>query len=352
MFSSSSFKLLLPVYLLSFFSGLILLSVSSRLFWFQVFWVAIGTFFIFITWHFDLRGLIRNRGLIAFLYVASIFFLIVTLFMPAVRGIHAWIPLGPFFLQPVEAVKITLLLMYAYFFARRHHSLGNPSNIGISFLVLAVPTLIVLKQPDTGSALILIGMWLSFLFMSGLRLRHLVFGVVLTVIGSFFLWGYLADYQRERILGTLDPDRDPLGINYNVIQSKIAIGSAGWFGKGFGQGTQVQLGFLPEAETDFIAASFIEEWGLIGGLVVLASFFMLCRAVIKIGLEVAENNFDRFICLGAIVIFGSHFIINIGSVTGLLPVIGLPFPFLSYGGSNLLTNFALIAIINAIAVRT
>ncbi len=351
MVSSPSFKLLLPVYLLSLFSGLILLSVSSRLFWFQLLWVAVGTLFIGIAWRLDIRGLIRNRGLIAALYLISILFLVVTLFMPAIRGIHAWIPLGPFFLQPVEAVKITLLLMYAYFFARRHNSLGNPLNIGISFLVLLLPVLIVLKQPDTGSALILIGMWLSFLFMSGLRLRHLLIGLLLIIIGSFFLWGYLADYQRERILGTIDPNRDPLGVNYNVIQSKIAIGSAGWFGKGFGQGTQVQLGFLPEAETDFIFPSFVEEWGLLGGLAILLSFFMLCRAIIKIGVEVAENNFDRFVCLGAIVIFGAHFIVNIGSVTGFLPVIGLPFPFLSYGGSNLLTNFALVAIINAIAVR-
>lgn len=351
MVSSPSFKLLLPVYFLSFFSELILFSINPRLFLFQLVWIFVGTIFIVAAWRFDIRGLIKNRGFIAFLYLVSIFFLVVTLFMPTVRGIHAWIPLGPFYLQPVEAVKITMLLMYAYFFARRHNSIGNPLNIGISSLVLILPVLIVLKQPDTGSALILIGMWLSFLLMSGLRLRHLGLGLLLIIIGSFFLWGHLAPYQRERILGTIDPNRDPLGVNYNVIQSKIAIGSAGWFGKGFEQGTQVQLGFLPEAQTDFIFPSFVEEWGLIGGLAVLGAFFMLCRSIIKIGMDIAENNFDRFVCLGAVVIFGAHFIVNVGSVTGLLPVIGLPFPFLSYGGSNLLTNFALVAIINSIAVR-
>ena len=160
----------------------------------------------------------------------------------------------------------------------------------------------------------------------------------------------LEDYQKERILGTLFPERDVLGINYSVSQSKIAIGSAGFFGKGFSQGTQTQLGFLPEAQTDFIFASLIEEWGLLGGMLIIVAFLVLIFRIIKIGLA-SDNNFNRFFCLGAIVLFGSQFILNIGSNLGITPVIGVTFPFLSYGGSSVLVNLILIGIVQSIIVR-
>lgn len=346
---TSSFRLLLPVYILSAFSLVILASISTRLFWFQLSWVIIGSLIIFLLGYFNWRSLLRNRGLIFLGYVISLFLLLVTLFMPASRGVQAWIPIGPFFIQPVEALKITMLLMYAYFFAKRHDRLANPRNLLAPLIILIIPAVIILLQPDTGSLLVLVALWLSFLLESGLPARYLLYGTLAVIISSFFLWGHLADYQRERIIGVFRPELDPLGINYNVIQSKIAIGSAGFLGKGFKQGTQVQLGFLPESQTDFIIPSFIEEWGLLGGLAVLLSFFYLCREIINIGLNIAKDNFDKFICLGVIIIFSFHFFINIGSVTGLLPVIGLPFPFMSYGGSSLLTSFALVAIINSIA---
>ena len=143
---------------------------------------------------------------------------------------------------------------------------------------------------------------------------------------------------------------DPLGINYNVIQSKIAIGSAGFFGKGFGQGSQVQLGFLPEAQTDFIFAAFTEEWGMIAGIFLLVAFAVMVFRIIKIGLA-ADNNFSRFVCLGTVVLLIVQFVLNTGSNLGLTPVIGVTFPFLSYGGSSLLTNFILIGIIQSVFIR-
>ena len=156
--------------------------------------------------------------------------------------------------------------------------------------------------------------------------------------------------SKRKNFGFSFSDRDPLGVNYNVIQSKIAIGSAGFFGKGFGQGTQSQLGFLPEAQTDFIFAAFIEEWGLFLGFLLVVIFAFLILRIVKIGLN-AENNFSRFICLGTVILFIAQFIFNVGSNLGLTPVVGVTFPFLSYGGSSLLTNLILVGIIQSIFVR-
>ena len=344
-----SFKLLFPVYILSLSSLLILFSINTRLFYLQLGWICLGTFIIFAFRYLDIRALLNSREFIFIVYVFSIILVLATLFFPAIRGIKAWIPLGPFALQPVEFVKISLLLMYAYFFAKRHNSLADIRNIIIPLILLTIPSIIVLNQPDLGSVLVLFGMWLSFILFSGLTKKHIIIGLFICIVGSFLSWGALADYQRERILGLFSPESDPLGVNYNVIQSKIAIGSSGLLGKGFGQGTQVQLGFLPESQNDFILPAFIEEWGLLGGFIIIMSFAFLAREIINIGKNVAENNFTRFFCLGALVIFFIHFTINTGSVLGLLPVIGLPFPFLSYGGSNMLMSFILIAIINSIA---
>ena len=160
----------------------------------------------------------------------------------------------------------------------------------------------------------------------------------------------LQDYQKERIVGVFFSERDVLGINYSVIQSKIAIGSAGFFGKGFNQGTQIQLGFLPEAQTDFIFAALIEEWGIFGGMLIIAAFMFLILRIITIGME-TDNNFNRFLCLGTVVLFGVQFVLNVGSNLGLTPVIGVTFPFLSYGGSSILINLILIGIIQSIATR-
>ncbi|PIR04626.1 MAG: hypothetical protein COV57_03530 [Candidatus Liptonbacteria bacterium CG11_big_fil_rev_8_21_14_0_20_35_14] len=346
-----SFKLLLPIYILSASSLLILFSINTRLFYLQLMWIILGNIIILSFKYIDVRALLNNREFIFIIYILSIILVFSTLFFSPIRGIKAWIPLGIFALQPVELIKISLLLMYAYFFAKKHNSLADIRNIITPLILLLIPSVIVLNQPDLGSVLVLFGMWLSFILFSGLTKKHIIIGLILLILGSFISWGLLANYQKDRIIGLFSPESDPLGINYNVIQSKIAIGSSGFLGKGFGQGTQVQLGFLPESQNDFILPAFIEEWGLLGGLIIIGAFSFLCREIINIGVNVAENNFIRFFCLGSVVILLIHFTINTGSVLGLLPVIGIPFPFLSYGGSNMLMSFTLIAIINSITTR-
>ena len=270
-----------------------------------------------------------------------------------IRSVRGWISLGFFNFQPVELSKLSLILFFAYFFAKKHIGIARISNIIIPFFIFLIPAAVVLKQPDLGSVLVMFGIWIGFLLTSGLRLKHLFFGSAILIFGFCLAWfSFLANYQKERIIGVFYPESDPLGVNYNVIQSKIAIGSSGFFGKGFKQGSQVQLGFLPESHNDFIFAALSEEWGLIGGFSVITTFFLLCVEIIYVGRRLALNNFDRFFCLGSALVLIIHFFINTGSATGFSPVIGLPFPFLSYGGSNLLTNFSIVAIVNAIALRS
>ena len=345
-------KLNLSVFLLIGGGLLSLISSKPDLFWKQLLFLAIGLIFMFLVIRFDWRPFINHRGVIFGIYFFIILLLIITyIFAPSVRGVKAWLPLGPFQLQASEFAKISLIIIFASFFRKKHIGIARVSNLLISFAYFFIPALLVLIQPDLGSALILFSIWFGFLLVSGLRWRHLMASLFIFLVVGALMWLYVfQDYQKERILGVFLPERDPLGINYNVIQSKIAIGSASFFGKGFGQGTQVQLGFLPEAQTDFIFAALIEEFGLFAGFIAITAFGVLIFQIIKIGLN-SDNNFNRFVCLGSAVFFISQFILNTGSNLGITPVIGVTFPFLSYGGSSLLTNLIMIGIIQSIAAR-
>lgn len=329
-----------------------LLSTAPSLFYKQLLWTVFGFVLIFLIIRFDWRPYINYRGVIFGLYFLSILLLIATYFLaPTIRGTKGWLPLGPFNLQVSELTKLVLIIFFAHFFSRKHIGIGRVSTLITSFIYFLIPGFFVALQPDFGSVLILFCLWFGFLLVSGIKYRHLIIALIIFSILGIIIWqSVLKDYQQERILGFFFPGRDPLGTNYSVIQSKIAIGSAGLFGKGFRQGTQTQLGFLPEVQTDFIFAAFVEDWGLLIGLFIVLVFGALILRIIKIGLN-ADNNFNRFICLGTAILLTVQFIFNVGSNLGLTPVIGVTFPFLSYGGSSLLTNLILIGMIQAIFVR-
>lgn len=350
-FKNLDWKLNFAVLFLMAASLVSLYGSRPELFYKQLLFWAIGLVFVFFIIRFDWRPFINHRGVILGIYFIIAALLVITLFAPAIRGTRGWLILGPFQLQPSEFAKLALIVLYAVFFSRRHISIARTSNLFVSFIYFFIPAFLVVIQPDFGSALILFFIWFGFLLISGIRWRHLALMLIIFSIAGFLIWhGVLKDYQKERIFGVFFPNWDALGINYNVIQSKIAIGSAGFFGKGFGQGTQSHLGFLPEARTDFIFAAIVEEWGLLTGLFLIAAFAILVFETIKIGFN-ANNNFSRFVCLGAAILFVFHLILNLGSNLGLTPVIGVAFPFLSYGGSSLLTNLILIGIIQSIKIR-
>lgn len=333
-------------------SSISLLSSSPTKFRQQLVWYLIGALIFFLILKINWKPITNYWGVIVGIYFFVVLLLVVTYFFaPSIRGTKSWLQIGNFLFQPSELAKLALILLFAKFFSRKHISIARVSNLFSSFIYLAIPLALVAIQPDFGSGLVLFFIWFGFLLVSGIRWRHLVIALIIFLIFGAFLWvKVLQDYQKERIMVFLFSDKDPLGTNYSTIQAKIAIGSAGLFGQGFKQGTQVQLGFLPEAQTDFILAAFIEEWGILLGLLVIIAFFVIVMRIIKIGLGV-ENNFDRLFCLGTAILFIVQFVFNAGSNLGLMPVIGVTFPFLSYGGSSLLTNIMLVAMVESIVVK-
>lgn len=351
-FKKMDWSLNVAVLMLAIISLATVYSVAKELFWYQFVWFTLGMTSIFILSQIDWRPLINYRSVIFIIYLIGLALLTVTLFFaPEIRGIRGWLVIGPLQIQVAEIAKVALIIFFSYYFSYRHIDIARWRNIFISLFYLSLPALLVFLQPDLGSMLILVGIWGGYLLVSGIRWRHLFIGLIVVIIILLISWSFLLqDYQKDRVIGLFNPEYDPLGINYNTIQSKIAIGSAGFWGKGFLQGTQIQLGFLPEANSDFIFSAFVEEWGLFGAMIFLTVFFILLFRIIKIGL-IAENNFSKLICLGTVILFMIHFTINIGSNIGLLPVIGIPLPFFSYGGSNLLANSFLIGIIQSIVIR-
>ena len=249
-------------------------------------------------------------------------------------GGQRWIKLGFFYLQPSELMKIALIFALARYFAQRERKEGyRLRDLLMPAVITMVPTFLILKQPDLGTAMTVVFIFCSIIMFVKIRFRSFLMIAMSIILATPFFWFALKEYQRTRILTFLNPDMDPLGAGYHIIQSKIAIGSGGIWGKGYLQGTQYKLHFLPEHHTDFIFAVLGEEWGFVGCWIVLALYL----AIILWGLTKGVRTQDRF---GAIVAFGVtamifwHVVINVGMVLGIMPVVGLPLPFLSYGGSS------------------
>ena len=334
-------------------AGLVTISsISERLFIWQSVWALAGILLVIIFASLDLRGVLQHRWLIAGLYIGSVALLIITyLTAPVVRNTRSWLYIGSIGFQPVELAKIALILVYARFFSRKHLSIARWPIILSSFFLFIVPCGLILLQPDLGSASILFGIWFGFLLVSGLPPKRLIAaGLTFVIVGALAWMYFLEGYQKQRIISVFYPEQNTLTVNYSTIQSKIAIGSAGFWGKGYNQGPQTQLGFLTEPSNDFVLAALIEEWGIFIGLLVIFAFAFMIYQILRVGMR-ASQNFEKFICLGVAMVFGLHFMINAGSTLGLFPVVGVTFPFLSYGGSSLLVDFALLAMVNAISLR-
>ncbi len=352
MINKLDWKLNFAILFLVLASLVSLLGADMGLFWKQIAWLVLGTVFALIIIKFDWRSFVNSKGVIFGIYSIANLLLLATLVIgPRVRGQKNWIPLGPFKFEPSVFAALALIIVLASFFKKEHKGIAHVSNILKSFVYFAIPAGIVALQPDMGSMLLLFFIWFGFVLVSGIKWKHLLITVLIfSVLGVGMWFGILKAYQKDRIIGLFFPNRDVLGVNYNVIQAKIAIGSAGIFGKGFGQGTQVQLGFLPEAQTDFIFSAIIEEWGLVAAFLMISAFFAMILRIVFIGMD-DGNSFNQFICLGTALFFCANFTFNTGSNVGLLPVVGVPFPFLSYGGSHILIEMILIGMVQSIRAR-
>ncbi|MBX3631825.1 MAG: rod shape-determining protein RodA [Acidovorax sp. SCN 68-22] len=263
------------------------------------------------------------------------------------KGAQRWIDLG-IVIQPSELLKIGMPLMLAWWFQKREGQL-RALDFAVAGALLAVPVGLIMKQPDLGTSLLVLAAGLSVIFFAGLSwklvLPPLVLGAVGVVLIVFFepqlcaegvRWPVLHDYQQQRVCTLLDPTRDPLGKGFHIIQGMIAIGSGGWFGKGFMAGTQTHLEFIPERTTDFIFAAFSEEFGLVGNLCLIAGFLLLVWRGLAIALN-AGTLFARLMAGAVSMIFFTYAFVNMGMVSGILPVVGVPLPFVSYGGTAMVT---------------
>jgi rod shape determining protein RodA len=252
-------------------------------------------------------------------------------------GALRWIDLGVIQLQPSEIMKIALVLALArYFHGLPIEHAGRLSHLVAPALMVVVPAALVLKQPDLGTAMMLVASGAVLFYLGGVRLWVFATGLLATAAAAPLAWSFLRDYQKTRLVTFLDPDRDPLGAGYHILQSKIALGSGGVFGKGFLLGTQSHLSFLPEKQTDFIFTMIAEEFGLVGGLALLALYVLVIFYAFAIALR-SRSQFGRLLGLGIAVNFFLYVFINTAMVMGLIPVVGVPLPLISYGGSAMVT---------------
>ena len=322
----------------------------------QVSFSVIGLILFMIFSFVDYRFLRNYSTVVLSLYIFSVLLLIALLIVGnSVRGAVSWFqfgsPLGGFSVEPVEIMKFILIIVLAKYFSSRHIDFGLIRHIIISGVYALIPIVLVLLQPDLGSAALMIIIWVGMMFISGIRARHLVVIFLIFIIIAGLSWGFFfKDYQRGRIMAFFEPQKDPLGQGYNVLQSMIAIGSGGFWGKGLGHGSQSQLNFLPEQHTDFIWATIGEEWGFLGLSFVLGLFGIIFWRLFLTA-AAATTNFARLFVFGFMLLLFSHVAINIGMNMGFFPVTGIPLPLLSYGGSNLVSTLLAFGIVQNIKIN-
>ncbi len=308
------------IYFFAFFPLMIAIAIIDIRFWFKFAYIFYG--------------------------IGILLLLIVAIVGHNAMGATRWFRLGPFTIQPSEIMKIcTIFALARYFYSIEAENIGKIKFIIAPIIMIFLPAILIFSQPDLGTATILVMVGVSVLFIAGVKLWKFISVGIIALISIPFAWNFLLyDYQKRRVLTFLDPDNDPLGSGYNIIQSKIAIGSGGFLGKGYLNGTQGQLNFLPEKQTDFIFTMLSEELGFIGGLFTITIY----SAIIAIAISIAtktRHQYGRLLVMGIINIFFIHMFINMGMVMGLIPVVGAPLPFISYGGTitaTMMIGFGLI----------
>lgn len=311
---------------------------------FAVINILIAIFFM----NFDYRGL-QQYG--KKLYIFNLIMLVaVMLFGQAALGAQRWIQLGPVSIQPSEFSKLIMIICMASVLEEKVGALNTLQDLLPVALYIGIPFILVLKQPDLGTSLVFMAIFFGMVLACGINLR-LLFGIFIAAIAAMpVLWQFLKDYQKMRIMVFLDPNVDPLGSGYHIIQSKIAIGSGMLFGKGLFEGTQSQLNFLPENHTDFIFAVVGEEFGFVGAVILLVLYLIVMWRGIQIAKE-ARDIFGRLLAVGITSMLAFHVLVNVGMTTGIMPVTGIPLPLMSYGISSLTTNILAIAILMNVHMR-
>lgn len=318
-------------------------------FWRQLVFAVVGVTLAILVSFFDYRGL---RTWTPWLYLGALGLLVVVLIIGAtLRGVKGWIPFFGFQFQVVELVKLLMVMVLAKYWIGKVYEVGRLKHIIASGILTGIPFALILLQPDLGSGLIIFGLWLGLVLLTGIRWRYFLImalsGVVIVAVAWLFLF---KDYQKQRIMTFIYPSRDPLGAGYQVRQSMIAVGSGKFVGRGLGLGTQSQLHFLPETRTDFAFAVIAEELGFIGSSVLLGLYVIFFWRLYLLARH-GGDDFSIFLVVGFFIIFFLQALVNIGMNLGIAPIVGLPLPFVSYGGSSLLASLVALGILESIAVR-
>lgn len=316
----------------------------------QILWFILGLILFLLISNFNYR---RLWDMTYFLYAFALLLLFLVFALGIVRlGAQRWLKFIWFSIQPSEITKLIIAIFLAKYFSTKSvedvslqvNKMGILRSLIFPFLFVAIPMGLIIDQPDLGSGAMLLFIFIIMLYLSGVKLRNIFIFLSVIILCLPVLWHFLRDYQKDRLLVFLNPNIDPLGAGYTVIQSKIAVGSGGFFGKGWLSGTQSQLRFLPESHTDFIFATFAEEWGFLGSCVLLFLYYLLIRQGIAIA-QRSSDDFGRLLALGISLMLGLQVFVNIAMNLGLAPVVGLPLPLMSYGGSSMLLTFISLGIL-------
>jgi len=314
----------------------------------QLLWIACGLFGLLLAISISWGTLVRFSYAIYGLVLASLLF--VALIGKTGLGAQRWISFGPFSFQPSELMKIALIVALAKYLGDRGEQIRRARQILVPILLVLAPAFLVLRQPDLGTAIILVVTGLGMILLFGLPWRYLFYSTTISLLGFPFLWTLLRDYQKERILAFLDPQHDPLGSGYHIIQSRIAVGSGKLLGKGWMAASQSQLNFLPEHHTDFVFAVSAEQFGFLGSLLVLSLYLLLISRAYRIARQ-AKDLFSALLASGIVIVIAFQVIVNVGMVTGLMPVVGIPLPLMSYGGTSMVTMMIAIGLLLNIRMR-
>ena len=311
----------------------------------QIIWILVGFTVFFVFSFIDFRFLKRSNVLVFIFLFNSLILLSLFILGYISNGPKSWFDFGYFSFQPVDMMKLVLVLILAKYFSRRHVEIRDIKHIFISGFYAFVPFILVLLQPDFGSAMIICFIWLGMVLVSGISKTHLLLVFISSVLIFASFWFLVfAPYQKDRILNFIHPLADINGTGYNAFQSTIAVGSGQITGKGLCFGTQSRLKFLPQPQADFIFAAYAEEWGFVGSLLILLLYGLVIWRILY-SATLGAFNFEILFSMGIAIFFMSHILVNIGMNLGLMPITGIPLPFMSYGGSHLLFEFASLGIL-------
>lgn len=316
----------------------------------QILWIVLGIALFLIISNINYR---RFWDWTYFLYIAALFFLLLVFLLGSVRlGAQRWLKFGWFNFQPSELAKLVMVVFLARYFSSKSaqsvsllaEKFGVFRALVVPLFFVAIPMGLIIEQPDLGTGMIILLLFIPLLYLANVKLRYVLTLLAVTILLIPFAWHFLRDYQKERLMVFLNPNIDPLGAGYTIIQSKIAIGSGGFWGRGWLSGTQSQLRFLPEAHTDFIFATFSEEWGLLGGVGLLLLYYLLIRQGFLIA-QRTRDDFGRLMAFGISLMFSIQVLINIAMNMGFAPIVGIPLPLMSYGGSSAFVTFIALGIL-------